>query len=124
MSLMSEPIARYFWGYAIKSDPARRLCDGENTTGLHVDVTLTEQALGEIVASAFTAGARWEMRESAKLSPYISKFLEMVILLGPDPGRDEWFDLEQRARVADDFKQPEFPQTEGLTHDTSDNVPF
>lgn len=31
---------------------------------------------------AFTAGARWAMRESSALSPHIAKFTEMLILLG------------------------------------------
>ena len=106
---MKGPINRYFYGYALKTKPARDLCDGENTTAMHIDVDANEQALGEIVREAFTAGARWQLRESAKLSPHIAKFLEMVILLGPDSPRDAWLETTDS-------------DTEGLTD--SDDTPI
>jgi hypothetical protein len=35
-----------------------------------------------LLASRFEAGARWNMVETAALNPYVSRFLEMCMLLG------------------------------------------
>lgn len=32
--------------------------------------------------TAFEAGARWSMRETTRMSPYVNMFIEMLILLG------------------------------------------
>jgi len=98
VSNLLEPINRYYYGYAFKTGAAQALLETQDN----------ELALIEVVREAFTAGARWQLRESAKLSPHIAKFLEMVILLGPDSPRDDWLtDTDStEGTVKNDYPDP------------------
>lgn len=98
-TLLSEPINRFWYGYAQHSTPAEYILE---RAGEHGYVTPTEQALLELTRLAFTAGARWNLRMSAQLSPFISQFLEMCVLLGPDPPRDAWLDGIEDAKPRPD----------------------
>jgi hypothetical protein len=82
---MSEPINRFYYGYLSKREACLSLTDGNQFE--------LERLMLECVREAFQAGARWQLHETAKLSPYISKFLEMVVLLGPDSPRDAWLEI-------------------------------
>lgn len=81
-TLISEPINRFYYGYLSKLEACLAMTNGN-------DPDLTRLML-ELVRESFQAGARWQLRETARLSPYISRFLEMCILLGPDAPRDIW----------------------------------
>ena len=81
-SISADTINRFFYGYLTTTEAAQRI--------LEASLDNAEYMLLEVAREAFTAGARWEFHESAKLSPHIARFLEMCILLGPDPGRDDW----------------------------------
>lgn len=49
--------------------------------GQHL-VLLSDLSDRELSAFAFEAGARWAMRETTRMSPYVNQFIEMLILLG------------------------------------------
>ncbi|SRR5579864_171148 len=43
---------------------------------------IDKNPLREILASRFEDGAKWSMVETTRLNPYVSQFIEMLILLG------------------------------------------
>jgi hypothetical protein len=108
--MLSEVVNRFYYGYLSRTEAAQEIRDLSQTPDA-LDLLLLV-----LVRESFQAGARWELRESAKLSPHIARFLEMVVLLGPDPGRDEWFsqseidgmqDARDAALIGADEREPE-----------------
>lgn len=85
-TLTSETIDRFWYGYVIKSDAFNSIISYTTLDSPDYDIRT-------LINEAFHAGARWQLRETAKLSPYISRFLEMCILLGPDDPRDAWLEV-------------------------------
>lgn len=81
-TILSEPINRFYYGFLQQTPECLSLTNGRDAE--------LEKLMVVIVRLAFTAGARWELRESAKLSPHIARFLEMCVLLGPDYPHDAW----------------------------------
>ena len=108
MADLKDPINRFYYGYLINTPDALEI--------LSAQLDNAEYHLLACIREAFTAGARWELRTSAELSPHIAHFLEMVILLGPDPGRDEWMRH---------FAPRDEPNTlEDLPFDAPDDAPY
>lgn len=101
-TLMSIPVSRFYYGYLQRTDAARELSDAVIRSGESDE--FFERRLVSVVKESFTAGARWQLHESCKLSPYISRFLEMVVLLGPDYPRDDF--LRYAPSVPDAFPDP------------------
>lgn len=104
-TLTTEVINRYFYGYVVKSHEYTELT--QNANDAYGNTIQVENLIGVVVREAFHAGARWQLRESAKLSPYISKFLEMCILLGPDDPRDVWLESTDVLPNDTDVDMPE-----------------
>lgn len=107
-SLVTKPINAFYYGYLQHTEPALSLTNG------HAEDL--ERLLLQCVRESFTAGARWQMRTTSQLSPYISRFLEMVILLGPDPGRDDWLNGEFAAANCAESDETYEPMDEWLEH--------
>lgn len=90
--MTTDIINRFYYGFIRNTDEWRKLCDYSYQSGLCETQDQFDAELIVLIRLAFQAGARWEMRESARLAPHIAKFLEMVVLLGPDPGASDWMD--------------------------------
>lgn len=82
MADLKEPINKFFYGYLINTPDAEAI--------LTASLDNAEHHLLFCVRQAFHAGARYDFRTCAELSPHIARFLEMCVLLGPDPERDDW----------------------------------
>lgn len=106
-SLLTEPINRFYYGYLINTQPVQ-----------HIIADADQRDLLVCVRESFTAGARWQLRETSKLSPYISRFLEMVVLLGPDSPRDAFL------TVIDDADEPDNYDIASAYPDPIDHAPF
>jgi hypothetical protein len=109
--LISKPINRFYYGYLSKTSAAEYIARAGDEERVPDDGL--EHALMECVRESFMAGARWQLRETAKLSPYISKFLEMVVLLGPDAPRDVWVEMTDV-----------MPHDDEADNEWLENVPF
>jgi hypothetical protein len=112
MADLSQPINRFYYGYLANTDAALELLEGS--------IDNAEYHLLECVREAFTAGARWQFHESAKLSPHIARFLEMCVLLGPDPGRDEWLAVTPHEEASNSLEDLPFSDADM----TLEHAPF
>jgi hypothetical protein len=86
----TDLINRFYYGFICKQPEYTELVDAAYRTGVYETQDEFDRRMIVLIRQAYTAGARWEFRASAELSPHIAKFLEMVVLLGPDPGKDDW----------------------------------
>lgn len=70
---------RFWYGYASRLPVTLEI----TRLGDVVDMPqIIERSVRELVAESFAAGARWNLRETSRLSPYVNQFLHMCVLLG------------------------------------------
>lgn len=67
---LTEGADRFWYGYLVWAHPDE--CPPEDSWAW--SHTLSNRA--------FSAGARWAVKQTSELSPYVARFIEMMILLG------------------------------------------
>ena len=79
----------------------------------------TEQPISaqELSNRAFRAGARWSMTETTKMNPYVTRFIEMITLLGFD---NEDAEEHEKSRLGDSESAG---NTNGQGDDDGSDVP-